>query len=99
MTQEAVLPTYKAILRGNRLEWRGDAGKHIPTNRAVAVHVTVSDEPLTEADAAEKGSDRGAQMATALERLAEIHALQDIKDVAAWEREVRQDWVLPDRDG
>jgi hypothetical protein len=92
---KAMLPTYRAILRGNRLEWRGNAGKHVPTDRPVAVHVTLLDEPLIEADA--KEPDQGARMARALERLAEIHAMADINDAAAWEREARQDRALPGR--
>jgi len=99
MTREAVLPTYKAILRGNGLEWRGNVGKHVPTDRAVAVYVTVLDEPLTDADADQRVSGQGARMAAVLEWLAEIHALPDISDAAAWEREARRDRALPGRDG
>lgn len=93
---ETILPTYKAILRGNRLEWRGSVRQHPPTDRPMAVYVTVLDEPLGEVNAHEEG--QGARMAAALERLAEIHALADIDDAAAWEREARQERVLPDRE-
>jgi hypothetical protein len=62
----------------------------------MAVYVTVLDEPLGEVNAHEEG--QGARMAAALVRLAEIHALADIDDAAAWEREARQERVLPDRD-
>ena len=96
MMREAILPTYKAILRDNRLEWRGSGRQHPPTNRPMAVYVTVLDEPLGEVDASEKG--QGTRMAAALERLAEIHALADINDAAAWEREARQERALPGRD-
>ena len=97
MTKRAMLPTYKAILRGNRLEWRGNAGKHVPTDRPVAVHVTVLDEPLIDADADVRETGQGARMAAALGRLAEIHALADIADAATWEREARRDRALPGR--
>ena len=96
MMRQAMLPTYKAILRGNRLEWRGSGRQYLPTDRPVAVYVTVLDEPLAEVDASEKG--QGARMAAALERLAEIHALADINDAATWEREARQERALPGRD-
>ena len=76
MMEQAMLPTYKAILRGNRLEWRGSGRQYLPTDRPVAVYVTVLDEPLGEVDGGEKG--QGARMAASLERLAEIHALADI---------------------
>ncbi|OQA44657.1 MAG: hypothetical protein BWY52_01555 [Chloroflexi bacterium ADurb.Bin325] len=94
--EEAILPTYKAILRGNRLEWRGSGRRYHPTDRPVAVYVTILDEPLADVEAHEEG--QGARMAAALERLAEIHALADIDDAAAWERETRQERTLPGRD-
>jgi len=96
MMREAILPTYKAILRGNRLESRGSGRQHPPTNRPTAVYVTVLDEPLGEVNACEKGE--GARMAAALERLAGIHALAEINDATTWEREARQERALPGRD-
>lgn len=94
--QEAILPTYKAILRGNRLEWRGSARQRPQTDHPMAVYVTVLDEPLGEVNASGKG--QGARMAAALGRLAEIHALADINDAATWERETRHERALPGRD-
>ena len=94
--QEAILPTYKAILRGDRLEWRGTSRQHPPTDRPIAVHVTLLDEPLSENDVLDEVI--GARMAAALERLAKIHALAEIEDAAAWERATRQDRALPGRE-
>ncbi len=94
--QEAILPTYTAILRGDRLEWRGSSRQHPPTDRPIAVHVTLLDEPLSEVDVHENG--QGARMAAALERLAELRALAEIDDAAAWERATREDRALPGRD-
>ena len=88
-----MLHTYKAILRGDRLEWVDDLPKNISTD-VVSVYVTVLDEsaiPVTV-----EGS--GPRMAAVLEQLAAIHALADLTDPAAWEREIRQDRSLPDRD-
>lgn len=42
--------------------------------------------------------DRGAEMAEILERLAAHHPFAEIKDPVAWQREVRQDHPLPDRE-
>lgn len=95
MIKEAMFPTYKAVLRGNYLEWCGDVSKHIAPDRAMIVYVTILDEPVVTALHAE---NRGQRMADALERLAEIHALADIADPAAWEREIRRDRILPDRE-
>lgn len=94
--QEAILPTYKAILRGDRLEWRGSSRQHPPTDRPIAVHVTLLDEPLSEAG--NHVNDQGTRMAAALERLAELRALAGLDDAAAWERSMRQERVLPGRD-
>jgi hypothetical protein len=94
--QEAILPTYKAILRGDRLEWRGPTRQHPPTDRPIAVHVTLLDEPLSETGVREEVL--GARMAAALERLAGIHALAEVDDAAAWERATREDRTLPGRD-
>ena len=96
MATQAVLSTYRAILRGNYLEWRGDVRERIPTDRAVAVYVTVLDElPVV---ASEDVESQGARMAVALGKLAEINALGDIGDAGAWERTVRVDRTLPGRE-
>lgn len=88
-----MLQTYKAILRGNRLEWRGDGPEHIDEEQAVEVYVTI----LKEAATASEISDQGKRMSAALETLAGINALSDISDPSAWQREQRQDRPLPDR--
>lgn len=95
MWEQAMPPTYKAILRGNRLEWRGNVHKQIPADRAVTVYVTFVDEALVEPE--ESTGEQGLAMAAALTRLAEMAALSDIRDAAAWERETRQDRELPGR--
>jgi hypothetical protein len=88
-----MLPTYKAILKGNRVEWCGDVDRNIVGNHPVAVHITILDDPVAPASV----ESRGKLMVTALERLAEIHALADVVDPAAWEREIRKDRLLPGR--
>ncbi len=89
-----MLHAYKAMLKGNRLEWSGAAPEISTTNEAVAVQVIILDEatPLP-------GSvSQGERMAAALEQLAMVHTLATIVDPLTWEREVRQDRELPDRD-
>jgi hypothetical protein len=88
-----MLNTYKAILRGNHLEWDGDAPDHLVPEDAVAVYVTIP-EKLVVPSAAEQGQ----RMAAALEQLAAVNALPDLTDPVAWEREIRQDRPLPDRE-
>lgn len=89
-----MLPTYKAILRGNYLEWSGDAPQNLQGERAVEVHVTILRETTTSSDIVAHGE----RMAEALEKLAAINALSEISDPSMWQREQRQDRSLPDRD-
>jgi antitoxin (DNA-binding transcriptional repressor) of toxin-antitoxin stability system len=42
--------------------------------------------------------DRGVEMAEILDRLAAHHPFAEIDDPVAWQREVRQDRSLPDRE-
>ena len=88
-----MLPTYKAIVKGNTIEWCNDVSEHIKPDSAVAVHITVLDEsvPMTR-------EERGQYMASALESLAEINALPAVRDPLAWERELRQERPLPGRE-
>jgi len=89
-----MLNTYKAILRGNYLEWDGDAPDHLAPEDAVAVYVTILDEPVVPSAVTQQGQ----RMAATLEQLAAINALADLTDPVAWEREMRQDRPLPDRE-
>ena len=89
-----MLETYQDVLRDNRIEWSGDVPEKLPRDQAVRVHVTLLDK-VGEASAT---CGQGRRMAEALERLAAGHALEDIPDPAAWERDLRQDRPLPDRE-
>ena len=89
-----MLNTYKAILRGNHLEWDGDAPDHLVPEDAVAVYVTILEKLV----APSAVTQQGRRMATALEQLAAANALPDLTDPVAWEREMRQDRPLPDRE-
>jgi hypothetical protein len=93
MEEQVMLPTYKAILRGNHVEWLGDGDQQPALDDPVAVNITILDEPV----APEGVERRGKLMAAALERLAEIKALPDVVDPALWESEIRQDRVMPGR--
>ncbi len=88
-----MLPTYKAILRGNQLEWSGEAPER-SEEQPVDVYVTI----LQETNASSSVAARGQRMAEALEKLASINALSEVTDPSAWQREERQDRRLPGRD-
>ena len=85
--------TYKALLRGDRLEWLGEAPEP-QTDAPVSVHVTVLDQELP----AEVHA-RGHAMAALLEQLAACRTFSAIADPVRWQRELRQERVLPGREG
>ena len=89
-----MIATYKARLHGNRLDWQEDPP---PVSAAdVSVLVTV----LPNEDAAPRPRvPSGRKLADILRRLARENAVPSIPDPVAWQREIRQDRVLPGRDG
>jgi hypothetical protein len=88
-----MMRTYRALLHGDRLEWLEDAPES-QMDTPLRVHVTVVEqEPSAEAHA------RGHAMAAIAEKLAEHRTFSAITDPVRWQRELRQDRVLPGRDG
>ena len=88
-----MMRTYRALLRGDRLEWLGEAPAS-QTDAPLSVHVTIVEpEPVLEEHA------RGPAMAALLEKLAERGTFSAITDPVRWQRELRQDRVLPGREG
>ncbi len=89
-----MLNTYRAVLKGSRLEWRGDSPPEASAE-GIPVEVTVlRDRRLS----ASRASDAGKRMAAALEKLADSGAVADIEDPVTWQRRIRQDRRLPGRD-
>lgn len=86
---QIVRETYRAILRGDRLEWT-DPGP-VDLNAEQTVEVTILDEP-------DQTENRGKRMAEALEKLAASDAFSEISDPSEWQREIRKDRPLPGRD-
>ena len=82
------LPTYKATLKGNYLQWESDVSADIDPQRTVAVYVTILDQPVEKAE-------QGQRMAQILENLAKINALQSIDDPVQWQKEIREDRPRP----
>lgn len=89
--------TYPAILQGDRVRWTGPA----PAEQGpVRVSVTVEGPaPLGAGESGNGDADRGRQMAEALTAVAASGAFADVRDVSAWQREVRADRAMPGRDG
>lgn len=88
-----MLATYKAILKGNHLEWREEAPEAPASDRGLAVMVTILDE-----QASPSLSGRGPRMADALEKLAKAGGVHGIDDPLRWERDLRREPPLPGRD-
>ena len=86
-----MLRTFKAVLRGNRLEWLEETPE--TSDRPRSVHVTI-----LESDPGIEKISRGQRMAEALEKLAALNTLGGT-DPVAWQREVRQDRSLPNLKG
>lgn len=95
MENQGVLTTYKAILRGNHLEWPNAVPVQLTSDQAVAVYVTVLDESGIPAV---KNQGQGQRMALALEQLAQLPTRTSIPDPVAWERQLRQERTLPGRE-
>ncbi len=89
------MPTYRAVLKGDRLEWRGKIPPEVAEEMAVPVDVTILREEKLSASRTEQ---TGARMAAALENLAASSAAAAIEDPVVWQREVRRDRPLPGRD-
>ena len=83
--------TYTALLRGDRLEWLGEAPES-QTDAPLRIQVTIV-EPVAEAHA------RGPAMAALLEKLAARGTFAAIPDPVKWQRELRHDRALPGREG
>jgi hypothetical protein len=87
-----MMHTYRAILRGNHLEWLEEAPE-FQTDAPLRVHVTV-----LEPESPSEIHARGHAMAALLEKLAERRTFSMIPDPIKWQRELRQDRVLPGRE-
>ena len=81
--------SYRAILKGDRLEWTDVAPDRLATEQPV--EVTILNDP-GEIDLRRK------RMAEALENLAAMDAFSEISDPVEWQREIRKDRPLPGRD-
>jgi hypothetical protein len=86
--------TYRAVLKGDRLEWRGEVPPETSSESAVPVDVTILQD---ERFSASRVANAGERMATALERLAASQSVASIEDPVEWQREVRRDRPLPGR--
>ena len=90
-----MLQTYKAILKGDRLEWSGDAPEQVSAEQGIEVYVII----LRDAGVASEPTSDGKAMAEALAKIAASGSLSEFPGPANWQREQRRDRELPGRDG
>jgi hypothetical protein len=86
-----MLPTYRAVLHGDHLEWEDDVPEQLRNEQPVAVFVTIVGE------SASSDEQQGKRMADALERLAARGGVSSIDDASEWQRKQREDRPLPGR--
>ena len=84
--------TFRALLRGDQLEWTSRRPTVIPADQPVLVDVTVSEEPFA------TKPQSGQSMAAILEQLAQTGSFAEISDPVEWQRDLRADRSLPGRD-
>jgi len=85
--------SYRAVLHGNHLEWRGKEPEELLPDRDVEVFVTILDPP----DSPTTARSRGAAMAAALEQLAAAGGPRSFGEAVEWERDTREERTLPGR--
>lgn len=88
-----MLSTYKAKLKGDRLEWAEEP----PPQNGATPDVLVTILPAS-THPPEDRVERGAHMKAALDKLAEMGGIKSIPDPLAWQREIREDRPLPGRE-
>ena len=84
--------TFRALLRGDQLEWTSRRPTVVPADQPVLVDVTISEEPFA------AKTESGRSMAAILEQLAQTGSFAAISDPVAWQRDLRADRSLPGRD-
>lgn len=88
-----MLQTYKARLHGAQIEWLGEIPQDLYDGQDV--HITLLEEHTR---LAQKDETQGQQMARILKELASLNITASIQDPAAWQREIRAEKPLADRD-
>jgi hypothetical protein len=86
-----MLPTYRAVLRGDHLEWEDEVPEQTANQQGLDVFVTIVSDSLPD------GESRGRRMARALEDLAQKGGVSTIADASDWQREQREERPLPGR--
>ena len=82
---------YRATIRGNTVEWDGDAPPEVNEGKSVTVVITIRETPVAQSE-----EDRRRGVA-ALREIAARGGIKAIPDPVKWQREIRKDRRLPGR--
>lgn len=88
-----MLSTYQAVLRGETLEWIADKPQNLTSKHGLPVYVTILEEKTLSGQ-----TEQGLAMARALAQLAQVQTSFTPLDPLQWEREIREDRHLLNRD-
>jgi len=88
-----MMPSYKAVLHGDHLEWADDVPEEARRRENAVVYVTFAGEP------SDPDESRGLRMSDALARLAARGGPSGVGDALEWQCGERADRSLPGRDG
>ena len=85
-----MLRTYKAVLHSDHVEWLEEPPVQA---RPIEVQIVFLEESMPHHE-----PNQGRAMAQALTRLAQLGGVTAIPDPVSWQREIRADRALPDRE-
>ena len=88
-----MLQTYKARLHGTQIEWLGEIPSELHDGQNV--HITLVEESST---LMQQTDSKGKKMAHILKELASLNTVSSIEDPMSWQREIRADKSLADRE-
>ncbi len=88
-----MMPTYRAILENNQLQWIDEEPDADQKRQPLTVLVTIVEETQNGGINAP-----GENAAAILSRMAASNGLTEITDPVVWQRDSRKDRILPGRD-
>ena len=92
-----MIQTYRALLQGNRLKWLEEIPASMAGKASIPVQVTIDTQEKIKVEA-EDEKVRQKKVLLILEQLSQTGAFSEIQDASAWQRGIRTDRPLPNRD-
>ena len=89
-----MINSYKARIVGEHIDWLCVPPSGLSRRKTVTVDVMVLDTILT----ASAKVQQGKKLAEILSKLADMNAIPEMSDPSAWQREIRDERLLPGRD-